>query len=74
MFQTFHLFDRDSDGCITAKELHTALWKLGCDCGQPLNKCKCDKDRFPSMEVCQGYVNEYDKDGDGALQLDEFVT
>lgn len=72
--QVFNLFDRDSDGCLTAAELHTALWKLGCDCGNPLSSCKCDKLRFPSQESCQSYVTEFDKNGDGTLQLDEFLA
>merc|ERR1711924_517379 len=69
--EVFHIFDRDSDGSLTASELHRALWKLGCTCGRLLSKCVCDQSRFPSEAVCEGYVKEFDKDADGALQLEE---
>ncbi|KAK0396115.1 hypothetical protein QR680_001570 [Steinernema hermaphroditum] len=56
--EAFELFDRDGDGRITADELGTVMESLG---------------QNPSRQELQDMVNEIDEDGNGTIELEEFV-
>jgi calmodulin len=55
--EAFRIFDRDSDGFITPKELSTLLISLGLD---------------SSAEVVRRMINEADKNRDGKIDFAEF--
>lgn len=56
----FRKFDADDNGTISADELHFALQQLG-----------MKPDTFAQTKET---LHRYDRDGDGSLQLDEFLT
>ncbi|TMS35657.1 hypothetical protein L596_003015 [Steinernema carpocapsae] len=56
--EAFELFDKDGDGRITADELGTVMESLG---------------QNPSRQELQDMVNEIDEDGNGTIELEEFV-
>lgn len=55
----FHVFDKNSDGVISPKELQEVLVKLGMDEGE-------------SLSNCERMVRNVDSDGDGFVDFDEF--
>ncbi|XP_057481422.1 calmodulin-like protein 30 [Actinidia eriantha] len=55
----FRVFDLDGNGKISAEELLEVLKKLGERC---------------SLESCREMVRGVDKDGDGLIDMDEFVS
>ncbi|PAA63324.1 hypothetical protein BOX15_Mlig014364g1 [Macrostomum lignano] len=55
----FGIFDRDSDGSITAAELGSVMRSLG---------------RHPSDAEIKEMINEVDEDGNGSVDLSEFLT
>ncbi|XP_076095377.1 neo-calmodulin-like [Mytilus galloprovincialis] len=56
--QAFKLFDDDDSGTITSKELGTVLRQLG---------------QNPTEAELQDMINEVDEDGNGTIEIDEFV-
>ncbi|WOL08907.1 neo-calmodulin [Canna indica] len=57
--ETFCLFDRDGDGCITLGELSTVIKSLGLK---------------PSEEELHEMISEVDADGNGAIEFEEFLS
>ncbi|NXA79820.1 CALMS protein, partial [Thryothorus ludovicianus] len=57
--EAFSLFDRDSDGCISTKELGTVMRSLG---------------QNPTEAELQGMVGEVDADGSGTVDFPEFLS
>lgn len=57
----FRVFDVDGDGRISAEELAEVLRKIG-------GFGECD------VVACRKMVKGVDKDGDGLIDMDEFVT
>jgi calmodulin len=57
--ETFALFDKDGDGCITVKELGTVMKSLG------LN---------PTDEELADLVRDIDTDGNGQIEFKEFLS
>ena len=55
----FSTFDLNGDGKITAEEVLKVLGNLGERC---------------SLEDCRKMVRAVDQDGDGAVDMDEFMT
>ncbi|CAN3357448.1 calmodulin [Diutina catenulata] len=55
----FQLFDQDSDGKITSKELGTVMRSLG---------------QTPSESELTDMINEVDVDNDGSIDFPEFLT
>ncbi|XP_073065329.1 probable calcium-binding protein CML18 [Primulina eburnea] len=55
--EAFDLYDRDKNGKISAKELHTVLRGLG-------EKC--------SLKDCRRMIGSVDVDGDGCVDFEEF--
>ncbi|XP_060205462.1 calcium-binding allergen Ole e 8-like [Lycium barbarum] len=55
--EAFDLYDQDSNGLISAVELHKILTRLGESC---------------SVEDCTTMINSFDSDGDGYVNFDEF--
>jgi len=58
-FKAFSLFDKDDDGSITRKELQTVMQSLG---------------QAPSESELEDMINEIDIDGNGVIDLDEFIN
>uniref|UniRef100_A0A6U4FEE5 Uncharacterized protein n=1 Tax=Phaeomonas parva TaxID=124430 RepID=A0A6U4FEE5_9STRA len=58
LLQAFKLFDRDSDGQITAEELDQVLRSFG---------------QTPTPEELQAMISVVDTDGDGSVDFQEFV-
>jgi len=56
--EAFELFDKDGDGRITAHELGIVMHSLG---------------QTPTEQELVDMVNEIDEDGNGTIELDEFV-
>eukprot|EP01120_Amphizonella_sp_Union-15-10_P003703 TRINITY_DN14118_c0_g1_i1.p1 TRINITY_DN14118_c0_g1~~TRINITY_DN14118_c0_g1_i1.p1 ORF type:complete len:153 (-),score=43.97 TRINITY_DN14118_c0_g1_i1:118-576(-) len=56
--EAFSLFDKDGDGAITKKELRTVLHSLG---------------QNPTEEELSEMIKEVDTDGNGAIDVDEFL-
>ncbi|KAH7702073.1 Calmodulin [Aphelenchoides avenae] len=54
----FELFDKDGDGFVTAVELGTVMRSLGLE---------------PTDEELDDLVREIDEDGNGTIELEEFV-
>ncbi|XP_074590154.1 calmodulin-1-like [Curcuma longa] len=57
--EAFCLFDRDGDGCITLEELGTVIKALG---------------QRPSEEELREMIQEVDADGNGTIELGEFLN
>ncbi|EKM51108.1 uncharacterized protein PHACADRAFT_263081 [Phanerochaete carnosa HHB-10118-sp] len=57
--EAFSLFDKDSDGTITTKELGTVMRSLG---------------QNPIEAELQDMLNEVDEDGNGTIDFNEFLT
>lgn len=55
----FDLFDEDHDGYITAEELGKVIRSLG---------------QTPSIDDLKEMIKEVDKDGNGTIEFDEFLT
>lgn len=53
------MFDRDGDGAISARELHTLFCNLGIDAKEE--------------EVCD-LLNDFDADGNGRIDMNEFAS
>lgn len=56
--ESFKLFDKDGDGCISASELEEVMTSLG------ISKSKKD---------IQEFIETYDSDGNGTIELPEFL-
>jgi calmodulin len=56
--EAFELFDKDGDGRVTARELGVVMRSLGHE---------------PTEEELRDMVNEIDIDGNGTIELEEFV-
>ncbi|CAN6466675.1 unnamed protein product [Victoria cruziana] len=59
MQSAFHLFDVDGDGKISGEEVYKVLRRLGESC---------------SLEECKRMVKRVDKDGDGKVDIQEFMA
>ncbi|KAF8024496.1 hypothetical protein BT93_F1618 [Corymbia citriodora subsp. variegata] len=57
--EAFCLLDKDGDGCITIKELATAIKSL---------------DLNPTEEELQSMINEVDTNGSGTIEFGEFLN
>ena len=57
--EAFHLFDKDGDGNITAKELGTVMRSLG---------------QNPTIAELQDMITEVDVDGNGTIDFTEFLS
>lgn len=57
--EAFMLFDKDSDGMITAAELGVVMRSLG---------------QRPSEKELKNMVHMVDKDGNGTIEFDEFLS
>ncbi|PIN19200.1 Calmodulin and related proteins (EF-Hand superfamily) [Handroanthus impetiginosus] len=57
--ESFKAFDADGDGKISAEELMGVLRRMG-------EKC--------SLEGCKKMIRGVDRDGDGYIDMDEFIT
>ena len=57
--EAFSLFDKDSDGTITTKELGTVMRSLG---------------QNPTEAELQDMINEVDTDGNGTIDFPEFLS
>jgi calcium-binding protein CML len=57
--RAFFVFDKDKDGKISAEEVMAVLHKLGDSC---------------SLEDCRKMVKEVDRNDDGFVDMDEFMT
>ncbi|XP_062199612.1 calmodulin-like protein 30 [Phragmites australis] len=57
--RAFFVFDRDKDGRISAEEVMAVLRNLGDSC---------------SLEDCRKMVREVDRNGDGFVDMDEFMS
>ncbi|KAG2635448.1 hypothetical protein PVAP13_2NG356100 [Panicum virgatum] len=57
--RAFFVFDRNGDGRISAEEIMTVLRKLGESC---------------SLESCRKMVREIDGNGDGFVDMDDFMA
>ncbi|KAG6498689.1 hypothetical protein ZIOFF_038411 [Zingiber officinale] len=57
--ETFCLFDRDGDGCISLGELSTIINSLGLR---------------PTKDELQEMISEVDADGSGAIEFEEFLN
>ncbi|XP_010027196.2 calmodulin-like protein 8 [Eucalyptus grandis] len=57
--EAFCLLDKDGDGCITMKELATAIKSL---------------DQNPTEEELQSMINEVNSDGCGTIKFEEFLN
>lgn len=55
----FRIFDRNGDGKISAEDVQKMLMRLGERC---------------SLEECRGMVRAVDTNGDGVVDMDEFVA
>ncbi|KAK7362643.1 hypothetical protein VNO77_04761 [Canavalia gladiata] len=55
----FRTFDKNGDGKISAEEIKEMLWRLGERC---------------SIDDCRRMVRAVDTDGDGMVDMDEFMT
>ncbi|CAN4088756.1 unnamed protein product [Withania somnifera] len=55
--EAFDLYDQDSNGLISAVELHQILSRLGESC---------------SVQDCTKMINSVDSDGDGSVNFEEF--
>ena len=57
--QSFSLFDRDGDGCITGQELGDVMKSMG---------------QHPTQSEVQDMINEHDADGNGTIEFPEFMA
>ncbi|XP_027714770.1 calmodulin-A-like [Vombatus ursinus] len=57
--EAFSLFDKDSDGCITTKELGTVMRSLG---------------QNPTEAELKNMIGEIDTDGNGTIDFPEFLS
>ncbi|XP_020829378.1 calmodulin [Phascolarctos cinereus] len=57
--EAFSLFDKDSDGCITTKELGTVMRSLG---------------QNPTEAELKSMIGEIDTDGNGTIDFPEFLS
>ncbi|KAE8677037.1 Calmodulin [Hibiscus syriacus] len=57
--EAFCLFDKDGDGCITMEELAIAIKSL---------------DQNPTEEELQNMIDEVDTNGNGTIELGEFLN
>ncbi|XP_062194167.1 calmodulin-like protein 30 [Phragmites australis] len=57
--RAFFVFDRDEDGRISAEEVMAVLLKLGYSC---------------SLEDCRRMVRKIDRNGDGFVDMDDFMS
>lgn len=55
----FRMFDKNGDGKISAEEVKEMLWRLGERC---------------SLEECRRMVRAVDTDGDGMVDMNEFMA
>lgn len=56
---SFKIFDKDSDGRISTKELKLVLNQLG---------------KTPSQQELDDIISEFDQDGNGTIEFDEFIA
>jgi len=57
--EAFSLFDKDGDGCISAKEFGTLMWSLG---------------QNPTEFDLLATMNKFDADGNNAIDFSEFLN
>lgn len=57
--KAFNLFDKDGDGCISAKEFRTLTWSLG---------------QNPTEFDLLATMNKFDADGNNAIDFSEFLN
>ena len=60
LLAAFEIFDRDHDGFISADELLTFVRKLG--------------EKTITLNDCREIIRSVDKNGDGKVDFDDFVT
>merc|ERR1711990_695398 len=69
--EAFTLFDSDASGAIDVRELKAAMRALGFEIkNEELKKMVSDIDN--DDEELQDMINQADRDGDGAINADEF--
>ncbi len=70
--EAFMMLDRNGDGFLRKEDVYEALHSLHFD--ERFNEMESAQNFDGAMEVVEKMIKEIDKDGDGRVDLDEFVS